>query len=189
MIKCHHPGNHSFFPPPSAYSLPHKNSTTILQLSVIARWMRCLKNIILTNLYVLPKQWVVLTEIYILVQAAVKWNLRPLALLDMRPSLVLFSFFCFPHLVSMVLRLQCFSHWIGNFTPIPTTTLPPKAHPAVLTPPSPPFPCPYMQALQLVKLPKPWAIVISEEAAEWYFDGRVEGGGESRIEKNRKKRQ
>lgn len=98
-----------------------------------------------------------------------------------------FSFFCFPHLVSMVLRLQCFSHWIGNFTPIPTTTLPPKAHPAVLTPPSPPFPCPYMQALQLVKLPKPWAIVISEEAAEWYFDGRVEGGGESRIEKKERK--
>lgn len=44
-----------------------------------------------------------------------------------------------------------------------------------------------MQALQLVKLPKPWAIVISEEAAEWYFDGGVEGGGESRIEKKKKR--
>lgn len=44
-----------------------------------------------------------------------------------------------------------------------------------------------MQALQLVKLPKPWVIVISEEAAEWYFDGGVEGGGESRIGKKKKR--
>lgn len=40
-----------------------------------------------------------------------------------------------------------------------------------------------MQALHLVKLPKPWAIVISEEAAEWWFEGVEEGGGQSKTEK------
>lgn len=34
-----------------------------------------------------------------------------------------------------------------------------------------------MQAPHLVKLPKPGAIVISEEAAEWCFEEREEGGG------------
>lgn len=68
--------------------------------------------------------------------------------------------------------MRRFSHWIGNFISIP-----PKAHPAVLNAPSSLL-NPYMQAQHLVKLPKPWVIVISEEAAEWCFERGEEGGGE-----------
>lgn len=42
-----------------------------------------------------------------------------------------------------------------------------------------------MQARHLVKLPKPWAIVISEEAAEWCFEEGEERGGESKAEKKK----